>query len=579
MFPITIGTEQRTGERVTLDPDLFRTHLHLLGATGSGKTVCIHTLLRPLLATNRPKCCLFLVDPMGNLSQDLLKWMASERLCPPHVRERLVYIEPAREDVVLPFNPLLHESDDHLYYQVGRAVEITLRAWASQNIEEMPRLRQWCFNSFFAVAAMGLPLAAAQFLLHPGSREHEAILARLPDRLKIVWSEILAARGSERVRILESTRNRLAPFFDSGILRRMFSSTETRFEVERFIRERRIVVVNVAAYGRLDRHIGQTIGGLFVNEIIQRAMNLPPREVDPTYLLLDEFQHFVGPDLFDALPIVRQVGLRMILAHQSFSQLERGEIDLTGLIWQARSRLMFANDAEDADLVAHELATITFDPMKLKEELFTLRQRIAGHRKEWMKNYGTTSTSSHATDFSESESTGRRSGESRDPTGASLTRSEGRDQSGTRGRSEKRATSDGQSEGQSETLVPIHEDFYETSSKTYSGFDEQRVEWAQRVRAKQTGAAFGKFKDDPRLYDIAIDHHPIVETPALLRKVEELKQRNFSSELFRSKAEVELEAESLRARLLVAPKIILAAGTQTPTGQPVAPPAEETPFR
>lgn len=115
MFPITIGTDLDTGNKVVLDPDWFRTHFHLIGATGSGKTVCIHTMLKPILMTPRPKCCLFVVDPMGNLSQDLLKWIADERLCPEHVRQRLVYIEPSRENVVIPFNPLIHESDDHLY--------------------------------------------------------------------------------------------------------------------------------------------------------------------------------------------------------------------------------------------------------------------------------------------------------------------------------------------------------------------------------------------------------------------------------------------------------------------------------
>ena len=83
--------------------------------------------------------------------------MANERLCPEHVRRRLLCTEPAREDLVLPFNPLLHTSDDHLYYQTGRPVEIMLRAWASQNIEEMPRLRRWMFASFFSVAAKRRP--------------------------------------------------------------------------------------------------------------------------------------------------------------------------------------------------------------------------------------------------------------------------------------------------------------------------------------------------------------------------------------------------------------------------------------
>jgi len=45
------------------------------------------------------------------------------------VRERVVLIEPAREDVVIGFNPLLHDSPQHGYYKVQRATDIILRAW------------------------------------------------------------------------------------------------------------------------------------------------------------------------------------------------------------------------------------------------------------------------------------------------------------------------------------------------------------------------------------------------------------------------------------------------------------------
>lgn len=556
MMRITIGTDQITGKPITIHPDLFRTHMHLLGATGTGKTTAIHTLLHPILVATRPqKNCVFIVDPMGNLSHDLLTWIASWRYCPDHVRKRLVYVEPARENITLPFNPLLHSSPDHLYYQVGRAVEIVLRAWASQDIEQMPRLRLWTFNSFFAVAALGYPISVCRYLLRPGTAEHQALLQKLPPELQAMWAEILQARGSEAVRLLESTRNRLAPFFDSGILRRMFGVPESRFDVERFIKERRIVILNVASYNRLDPHIGHTIGGLAVNEIIQTARNMSPKLVDPTYLLLDEFQHFVGEDLYESLPIVRQLGLRLILAHQSFDQLERGDLDLSGMIWQARSRLMFANDAEDADRIAHELATLTYDPMKLKEVLFRRGQRIAGHRREWVKNYSKTNTVSDAVDTQEGHSTSRNHGESRKLGTPLPTEQTGVSNSSSRGRSEKHATSAGESEGQSETLVPIHEDFMEVSSKTYFTFDEQRTEWAKRLREKRTGEAFGKFKDDPTLYDIAITRHPEPQEPAIEEAKQELLEQNFASEFFVSSALVEQESEKLRIEILRPPII------------------------
>lgn len=41
--------------------------------------------------------------------------------CTERVRERLIFSEAAREDVVLPFNPLLYETQAH--YKVSRATE------------------------------------------------------------------------------------------------------------------------------------------------------------------------------------------------------------------------------------------------------------------------------------------------------------------------------------------------------------------------------------------------------------------------------------------------------------------------
>ncbi len=56
MLPIILGTDQETGQKVEVNPELFRTHFHLIGATGTGKTTAIHTMLRPLLADGSSKC-------------------------------------------------------------------------------------------------------------------------------------------------------------------------------------------------------------------------------------------------------------------------------------------------------------------------------------------------------------------------------------------------------------------------------------------------------------------------------------------------------------------------------------------
>lgn len=57
MLPIRMGKEIKTGGSYVLDPDTFRTHYHLLGATGSGKTVALLSMLIPILMEPSQKAC------------------------------------------------------------------------------------------------------------------------------------------------------------------------------------------------------------------------------------------------------------------------------------------------------------------------------------------------------------------------------------------------------------------------------------------------------------------------------------------------------------------------------------------
>src|SRR5262249_6736222 len=155
------------------------------------------------------------------------------------------------EDIVLGFNPLLYDTLGHGYYKVAHASEITLRGWASQNLAEMPRLARWLFNSFWAAAQLGLTIADCAHLLLPGSPLHEPLIAALPPTLRVEWAELLSTKGAEVSRILESSRNRLKPFWDCPALRLMFSATANRLDVLRFMREGRIVLINLAPYNRL----------------------------------------------------------------------------------------------------------------------------------------------------------------------------------------------------------------------------------------------------------------------------------------------------------------------------------------
>ena len=561
MRTILLGHDAVTRREVRIPESAFSTHFHLVGGTGKGKTTAIHTMLQPLLSNPFHKNAFFIIDRLGNFSQELLLWISS-RFCPDHVRKRLVYIQPSREDLVSAFNPLLYETPAHGYFRVERATEIILRAWESVNIEAMPRLARWVFNTFWAAAQLGLTISDCAHFLLPGSPYHDALLNLLPPRLKAEWNEITNARGQEATRILDSSRNRLKPYFESDILRRMFGSAKSRLDVTRMMREGRIVIIDLAPRNRLSTQLANTIGALLINEVIATIRSLPRGVRYPSYLFLDEFQNFVGPDVEAALPETRQLGLKLVLSHQSFAQLERGDYDLTSMIFAAQSRMIFGVQGEDADLLANEVASITYDSHRIKEEIWTRRQLTKGHKTVTLRSHNEAHGYSDQQAESESSQLNRTDGRSgHDLYFGDPTLHESRGEGSGRARSRSSGSSFNSSEGEHESLIPEYEEFRELSSRTYESFHEQRAIWARDIRNLRTGQALLRLVNEPKLrlvnvkrctpgflrYDIDL---LVRKFPQAIERMEQMIEENFRSDFFVPASEIDREQEERIQTLL-----------------------------
>jgi hypothetical protein len=556
MKTFLLGRDHDTADDVRIPVDAFRTHFHLIGGTGKGKTTAIHAMLHPLLLDCREKACFVIVDRMGNLSNELLMWMASG-YCTDAVRRRLVYIQPSREQSIISFNPLAYETPTEGFYKVSRATDIILRAWEDVNIEAMPRLARWTFNAFWAAAQLGLTVADCVHLLLPGSKYHAGLLKCLPQRLEAEWAEIIDARG-EVGRILESTRNRLKPYFESDILRCMFGSVESRLDIARFMREGRIVLLNLNPCNRLSGQLGNAIGGLVINEVLAVARSLSEGVKYPTYLLLDEFQNFVGPDIESAVPEVRQLGIRLILSHQSFSQLKRGDYDLTNMIFQAQSRLIFGLAGEDAQILGDELGSLTYDARRIKEENYVQRQRQVGHEIRVLKSW------------SESEAAAENWNKSFGKDWPTLERHQHEKESERSG--DGGGTTRTTSTSKAEHLVPVHQEFSELANRVFFSPEEQKSEWGRKVRELETGQCLLKLVNDKRIRFVGVKRStpgPLAwDDETLLRLYpkayhdrDALIDANFASDLF-VRPEVIEEESVRRLESLVNPRIELRSEPQ-----------------
>ena len=548
-FPIQLGQNLRTKESLCLPLESFNTHYHFIGATGSGKTTAMETVLQCLLNDGVDDRSFFIVDPLGGFATRLLRYIADERYCSDSVRERLVYFEPANTDYTTTIQTLDYSSRQNQDYQVARAMELLMRGFDTQDLQSMPRLRRFLYQAVFDISQLGLPLSIAQYLLQPRTDENNSLLACLPERSRAVWNDVLKTQGNKALDYLDSTRSRVSILNDFVLLQRMFSSTTNLLDIPRFMKEGRIVIVNLSPGKKeVPFQVADTIGSVIINEVFNHALTQYYSSGQPTntFLVLDEFHRFLGPDIYDFLPIVRNLGLKLMLANQSYSQLEKGEIDLRPMIAQARSRLMFANDLEDANILAEEIANFHWDPKEIKHQLEVRRQLLKDH--ETMILHGGSASRSETKTNTNQYKQGHGESASFAPLEYPHTRNTSKQQSIANVTGGSNATA--YADSWREQLVPVYDEFTEVTGVQFTNKDEVVAHWRKKISESTEGRCYLKLVNDSEFYHVDVDYLPLEQNNKLDEAVNKLIEENYQNGPFISAAQADQDFEKIRQQLV-----------------------------
>jgi hypothetical protein len=256
------------------------------------------------------------------------------------------------------------------------------------------------------------------------------------------------------------------------------------------------------------------------------------------------------------------------------------------MIFQAQSRLIFGVQGEDADILAHELASLTYDPMRIKDEIFNRRQLVTGHRTVELASWSAAEgyAQQWQRDYGQSWSQNRSSTMELDRLDHHVI-SDGQGSGGTSRRGEGGSTTSTSSHGGHQSLVPVYDEFLGLSRRTYVTFEEHQHLWEQKVRRLARGIALLRLVDNDRLFEVAVkrsapghlrwDLATIArELPQAIEEVERLIEGNFQSDLFLSPGEIDRETER-RIQHVIRPTIRLAS----PPAQVVHEASVEDPFR
>jgi len=460
MQPLFIGYAENEDDdyRLYLTDDDLETHVHGIGASRTGKSKMIEWLARELIRRQQGFC---LIDPHGHLYHDLVKWMSYLK-----PKREIVLFNPSSTQRIVGFNPFQpHEGD--VSTQADRRVKATIKAWGATDADQTPRLERWLRSLYHALLEQGYSLEAARYLLNFKEKKIRDYLTKQirSDLIRNEFEELSLLGRRDFFEQIESTRNRLFRFLAPRQVRRIMALDTNNLKLDEIINQGKILLVNLQPSDVLSDENARLIGTLLLNELWEVGMRRKQTEAgkNPSsfYVIIDEFQKFLTPDIPAMLDQAAKYGIHLCLFHQHLSQLKALDEQTYGAVMtNARTKIVFGGlSREDAYTMAQEIFPKQIDLKRIK---FLIEQTkfwpVVGRAKVFTKGSsgGSGSSSTRGSD----------SGMSWVPGSDEWTHSSGTSSS------ESSSDSSGWSEGESDVPFIYPEAFKEVSSITPYSLEE-----------------------------------------------------------------------------------------------------------
>lgn len=436
---LSVGNRRGTKKPVVFPRRLRAYHTHVLGQFGFGKSKLLEHFIRQDILHRRGLC---LIDPHGSLYDDIVSWCAHRGF----LEDRHIHLFDPGEEWSFGFNPLRFQdlSEHNVAKIVESMTEAFASAWGDEDLDKTPSLSRILPTLFYTLGKLKLSLAEGFDILYDKEGIRTQLPYLLPDEMMAdEWREINATPPAELQNQLLSTRNRLARFLQSPVVRTIVGQTENVLDFGDAMDEGHIVLVNL---GALSPKAKKLLGVFLVNDLFLRALSRNPHKPRPFYLYLDECYYFLNQDIQRIITECRKFGLHLLLAHQNLGQLEQAGEAVFSAVMQIPNKIAFGGlRPEEAEVVADQLHLGELD---LEEEVKSLRRlQVSDYTKSILHGGSTTNTRSYGESSSESLSEGLSGYE------GSHTKIESEERARTSGSSQSISASE--TESWQEALLPV----------------------------------------------------------------------------------------------------------------------------
>lgn len=321
-----------------------RTHLYVIGKTGTGKSTLLESMILQDMEAGRG---LALLDPHGDLAARLASRV------PAHRRSDLIYWNVPDDKSGMGFNPLDHVPPAYRPLAASGLLEALKHLWPDF---WGPRLEYILRNALHALLEQ--PSATLtdvlRLLLDKDFRQKVAARVTHPPVRDYWLKEFEGYPQRMRQEAISPIQNKIGALLTDPLLCRIVTNPTSSFKLRSVMDESKILLVNLAK-GRLGADSSNLLGSLLVTRFSLAGLSrldTPEEERRDFTLYVDEFQNFATLSLATMLSELRKFRLSLVLAHQYLGQLHPAIRD--AVLGNVGSIVVFRIGLQDADIVGKE---------------------------------------------------------------------------------------------------------------------------------------------------------------------------------------------------------------------------------
>lgn len=294
-------------------------HIHIIGATGTGKS----TLLTNLIIQDMNNGLGFsLIDPHGDLVESVISYIPENRV------NDVVIIDPSDFEFPIGFNILSAKTEVEKIVLSSDLISIFRRQSTSWG-DQMTTILTNAINAFLESEQGGTLFDLRRFLIDDKFRNQFLKTVHDPTVINFWQQEYTMLRKNAIGPIL----TRMDTFIRPKIIRNMMAQ-KNGLDFADLMASNKIILIKLPQ-GLIGEENSNLLGSLIVSKIQQAAQSrqaIAFNYRNPHFLYIDEFQNFITPSMSAILSGSRKYSLGLVLAHQDMEQVGKYDNELANSI-------------------------------------------------------------------------------------------------------------------------------------------------------------------------------------------------------------------------------------------------------